>query len=280
GPAPVTRPVPSLGVDTSLCISAGSYSLDGTVTPAPDAYEWVVNGNVVSGATAATYNLPLAVGTHEVIVRAIFNNTRGLANGPMCLADITADTVVVTVSPEPQAAIQVGTTIYASGGTHNISSTTSPVSETFTVSSSTSGNSYQWELYNPGSNTADATGTGSSFTHSFPSSGVYTLILISTNGACEDRDTLFVNVSISTALGQAAGSFSAFPNPTTGSFTVVAPSAGLYELRIIDIAGKVVFTDYVQGERKDLHLRLPAGTYQLHLSGEGRSGVIRLFIVE
>ncbi|MDW8416937.1 MAG: T9SS type A sorting domain-containing protein [Bacteroidia bacterium] len=281
GPELVTRPVPSLGLDTSLCIATStSLPLDATVTPPADNYEWVVDGSVVSGANSPIYNLPLASGTYQVIARAIFNNTRGLANGPICQADTTADTIVVTVSPEPQAAIQVGTTIYPSGGTHNISSTSSPVSETFTVSSSTSGNSYQWELYNPGSSTANATGSGSSFSHSFSSSGVYTLILISTNGVCEERDTVFVNVSITTALGSSAGSFSAFPNPNSGSFTIIAPAVGIYELRVVDVAGKVVLTDYIQGQRKDLHLRLPAGTYQLLLSGEGRSEVIRLLIVE
>ncbi|MCX7764667.1 MAG: T9SS type A sorting domain-containing protein, partial [Bacteroidia bacterium] len=279
GPAPVSRPAPNLGPDQSVCVASGSLALDATAAGA-DAYQWLVNGTVVSGATGATYTLPLAVGSHQVIARAIFNNTRGLANGPMCLADTTADTVAIQVSPEPDASIQVGSTTYNSGATHNLSGSGASVSETFTASSSVSGNTYEWQLFNPGSNTPDATGTGNSFTHAFSASGVYTLILISTNGACDERDTLYINVSLTTSLGQAAGVFSAFPNPSRGSFTAVAPKAGTYELRIMDVAGKVVYVDKMKGDRKELHLQLPAGTYQLLILGEGRSGVVRLLITE
>ena len=61
---------------------------------------------------------------------------------------------------------------------------------------------------------------------------------------------------------------------------MVAPAAGSYDLRILDVAGKLVYTDRMDGERKDLRLMLPAGTYQLLLSGEGKSGLILLIITE
>jgi len=272
------RPAPNLGSDQTVCVSQGTLSLDATTTGAT-TYEWVVNGSVVSGANSATYSLPLSVGTHTVIARAIFPNPNGVA----CNDTTTSPPITITVDPEPNASIAVGSTTYSSGQTHNITATGSSVSEAFTASSTVSGNSYQWELYNPGNTTTnpDAIGSGGTFNHTFNASGVYTLILISTNGACgPERDTLFVNVSLTTALGVGSGSFAAFPNPSTGSFTVVAPAAGSYDLRILDVAGKLVYADRMEGERKDLRLNLPAGTYQLVLSDGGRTGTARLFVID
>ncbi|MCX8112577.1 MAG: T9SS type A sorting domain-containing protein [Bacteroidia bacterium] len=271
-PSPLLRP--DLGADLELCITAGTTTLTAT-TPGASTYEWVLNGNVISGANTDSYTLPLVVGTHEVIARAIFFSL----NGPAC-HDTTSDTVLVIVSPEPQASIQVGSTVFNSGDTYNLSASGSSVSETFTASSSVSGNTYGWELYNPGSNTPDATGTGSSFTHTFSGNGLYTLILISTNGGCDERDTLYVNVDLTSALSRGSHSFSAFPNPNRGAFLLIAPAPGSYTLYITDMAGKVVYTGRMEEMRKELHLDLPAGSYQLFISGEGKSDLIRLLITE
>nr|BAL55934.1 hypothetical protein HGMM_F32H02C07 [uncultured Bacteroidetes bacterium] len=234
-----------------------------------------MNGSLVSGANAATYTLTLAVGTHTVQVKAIFSNP----NGSVCNDTTTSAPVSIVVDPLPAASIQVGSTTYTSGDTLTVSGSGS-VAETFTATSSTSGNTYSWELYNPGSTSPDATGTGSSFNHTFSSTGVYTLILISQNGACEERDTLFIDVTLTTALAGGAGSFKVMPNPSSGSFRVEAPAAGQYELYVMDVAGHVVYRGRMEGMQAQLQLPLPAGTYQLLIRGEGRSGTVRLMIVE
>lgn len=272
-----SKPAPNLGSDQIVCISQGTLTLNAT-TPGAAQYEWEVNGSTVSGANSATYALPLSVGTHQVKARAIFPNP----NGAPCAPDTTESAAItITVSPEPQASIQVGSTTYNSGDTYVLSGSGSSVAETFTASSSVSGNSYTWELYNPGNTSSpDATGTGGTFNHTFTSAGLHTLILFSQNGICEDRDTLYVDVTLTTGLRSEAGAFQVFPNPSQGSFTVVAPAAGRYDLRILDMTGKLVYAGEFEGVRKDLRLSLPAGSYQLFLVGEGRKGVIRLLITE
>ncbi|GIV24836.1 MAG: hypothetical protein KatS3mg026_0528 [Bacteroidia bacterium] len=273
------RPTPSIsGVPTGpVCESVGSLTLDATTVGA-STYEWIINGNLVSGANNATYTLSLSPGTHTVIARAVYPNP----NGAPCLNDTVASApVTITVDPLPAASIQVGSTVYNNGDTYTVSGTGS-VSVTFAASSSVSGNSYAWAVYNPGNTTTtpDATGSGSSFTHTFPTTGVYTVVLTSTNGACTENDTLYVDVTVTSGLLSGAGTFSVMPNPSSGVFTVVAPAAGSYELWVLDVAGREVYAGRMEGQRQELRLGLPAGTYQLLVRGEGRSGVVRLLITE
>jgi len=255
----------------SVCMSAGSLTLDAT-TPGVGTYEWVVNGNLVPGANTATYALSLVPGTHTVVAHGIIPSY----NGPVC-NDTLRDTVTITVDPLPDAGIQVGSTTYPNGATYTLSGTGS-ASETFIASSSVSGNSYSWALYS--GSTSIATGTGGSFNYTFNTAGLYTLVLTSTNGACTEYDTLYVDVTITTSLLSRAGAFSVMPNPSNGAFMVVAPAAGTYDLQVLDVAGREVYRDRMEGTRKELRLLLPAGTYQLLIRGEGRSEVVRLLITE
>ncbi|MCX7607473.1 MAG: T9SS type A sorting domain-containing protein [Bacteroidia bacterium] len=269
---------PSLGNDTTICITAGTFSLPSATTPGAASYEWIINGTVDPSNTTPNYTLNLtSAGTYEVVVRAI---APPHPNWPTLCTSSRSDTVVVTVSPEPQADIQVGSTVYTNGDTYNLSSSGSSVQETFTAGSSTAGNTYAWEVYNPGSTTPDATANGGSFTHTFSNTGLHTLVLISTNGACEERDTLYINVSFTTGIRAEKGSFSVFPNPSNGNFTIEASRAGTYEIRIFDLTGRLVYGGSMEGKRQDLRLSLPTGTYQLFLSGEGTSGSLHLLITE
>lgn len=273
--------------DTSVCVTIDSLPLPDIADPNATGYEWLVNGTPMATTPSFTLTFSTA-GTYQVIGRVyyahpIWPNT--------CPQAYVADTVVVTVYPEPQASIQVGATTYTNGQTHPISTSTLPVSETFNATSSVSGNQYSWSLYNPGNSgpTPDASGTGSSFTHNFSSTGIYTLVLASLNGdttngvtgVCWEYDTLYVNVSQTTALVSPEGTFSVRPNPSQGVFTVVAPAVGQYELRLMDIAGKVVYAGHMEGQSQELRVSVPAGTYQLLIKGaDGRVQVLRVVITE
>lgn len=273
--------------DTSVCVTVDSLPLPDIADPNAVGYEWLVNGTQAATTSSFTLNFTTA-GTYQVIGRVYFAHPIWPAS--ICPVYV-ADTVVVTVYPEPQASIQVGATTYTSGQTHPISASTLPVSETFTAASAVSGNQYRWALYNPGNSgpTPDASGTGSSFTHNFGSTGIYTLVLASLNGdttggmtgVCWEYDTLYVNVSQTTALVSLEGTFTVRPNPSQGTFTVVAPAAGRYELRLMDIAGKVVYAGHMEGLSQELRVSVPAGTYQLLIRGaDGRAQVLRVMITE
>ncbi|MCS7297727.1 MAG: PKD domain-containing protein [Bacteroidia bacterium] len=274
-PAAAPAPVMNLGGDRSVCITDATVVFE--VEPGAEVYEWYVNGVLQEDVTGPEFVLTLtAAGEETVEVRAI----NYPPDGSVCTdPSVSADAAVITVSPAPNASIAIGNTTYNSGQTYNASGRDSVV-VVFRAQSNVSGNSYEWQLYASGNNTPIATGDDDTLKYVFRQRGNYQLILISTNGACEERDTLNVNVSITTSLLTAAGSFSAFPNPNTGSFTVMMPVAGLYELQVLDLSGRVVYMDRLQGDRKDIRLSVPAGLYQLLISGEGRSALIRLLITE
>jgi len=115
----------------------------------------------------------------------------------------------------------------------------------------TSGNSYTWNLYNslPPLNTPPTlTGTDPSFTISNISAGDYTVILKAVRGvgACDTtRDTVYLNVV--TSLRTDAGTFSIFPNPNTGAFTIVAPAMDTYRIQVLEVAGRLVAEDTFTG---------------------------------
>ncbi|MDW8014498.1 MAG: T9SS type A sorting domain-containing protein [Bacteroidia bacterium] len=274
-PSAPTPPLMNLGPDQEVCVLQGSVSF--SVSGGADTYEWIVNGRPISNATGNTFTLNFALaGTYTVTVRAINFSPSGSG----CPNRVSEDEVQISVRPAPEAAIRVGTMAYSNGSTYYAYAPTLPISVTFEATSALSGNTYAWELYETGGSTPIAIGTASSFSHTFTQYGIYTLRLVSTNGPCTEEDTLFVNVNPTTVLRSEEGDFVAFPNPNSGTFTVKAPTVGSYHLRLLDIMGKEVYTDKLVGDIKEMQLRLPAGTYQLLISGEGRVGLLRLVIVE
>ncbi|MEN2992953.1 MAG: T9SS type A sorting domain-containing protein [Bacteroidia bacterium] len=258
---PFTRR-PDLGADRLVCVSAGTLTLDAAVGGAT-TYRWLVNGQPVSGVSGSTYTLNLAVGSYTIIAQAIRENPQT----PVCRSDTTADTVSITVSPQPNASISVAGRTYASGDTYTLSGTPPSVQATFEATSATAGNAYNWELYNPGATTPSATGDQATFTHTFTQEGRHTLVLRSRNGACEERDTLFVEVLLRpSGLPYRGGEFVLFPNPARTTLHLVAPRMGTYSLVFSDLAGKAVAHYPFEGREGDIALSLPAGLYLLTIS--------------
>lgn len=179
----------SLGPDTTICVSLGTYVL--SVPLVADEYEWYVNGQLQAGISGNRFTLTFSRDT-VFRIRVVARNNP--LTGSPCASAPTQDEVVITVSPHPASSIQVDTVIYQSGQTHTITVENAAPSVTFQASSSVQGNSYVWQLYNPGSTAPNASGAGGSFNHTFENLGLHTLILISINGACRERDTLFIDV--------------------------------------------------------------------------------------
>jgi len=263
-----------------VCINSAPITLNAT-TPGATAYQWLdANGNPISGATSATYTISLdAEDTLTVTAVAIFN-----PNGdPSCATSsdsIASSPVTIIVEDTARAQIADASNNVVSGQTLSI---TEGSNVTFNVSSpQTSGNSYTWNLYNaiPPSGTP-TTSTGSSLTINNISAGHYTVILeaVRGTGACgPTRDTVYLNVT--TGLRTDAGTFSIFPNPNTGAFTIVAPAVDTYRIQVLDVAGRLVAEDAFTGSTHQMRVSLPAGVYQVRLIAGEKVQVERLIITE
>jgi hypothetical protein len=145
-----------------------------------------------------------------------------------------------------------------------------------------SGNTYTWKRYNsiPPSGSPSSS-SGSSLTINNIRDGTYTVILEARrgSGACGlTRDTVYLDVP--TSLGVDTGSFGIYPNPNTGSFTILAPTADTYQVQVLDVAGRIVVRDTFTGSTHQMRVSLPAGIYQVRLIAGEKVQLGRLIITE
>jgi len=265
---------------SSVCINSSPITL--TATSGATTYIWEVNGTPQAGANTATFDFsPASEGTFNVTATAVYNPN----NDPSCPTasdSVTSQPVTITVEDTARAQIANASNNVISGQTLTI---TAGSNVTLNVRSpQTSGNSYTWNLYNslPPLNTPPtSTGTDPSFTISNISAGSYTVILeaVRGTGACgTTRDTVYLNVV--TSLRTDASTFSIFPNPNTGAFTIVAPAMDTYRIQVLDVAGRLVAEDTFTGSTYQMRLSLPAGIYQVRLIAGEKVQVERLIITQ
>jgi hypothetical protein len=268
-----------------VCINSDPITLDAT-TPGATAYQWLdANGDPIREATSATYIIdPNAEGSITVSAVAIFN-----PNGdPNCAT--SSDSVAsspITITVEDTARAQI---VDAADDNNVLSNTTLSITAGSTVtlkakSSQNPDNSYIWKQYNsippPPSGTPDFTSTDNPLIISNISAGSYTVVLeaVRGTGACgTTRDTVYLNVT--TGLRTDAGTFSIFPNPNTGAFTIVAPAMDTYRVQVLDVAGRLVAEDAFTGSTHQMRLSLPAGVYQIRLVAGEKAQIGRLIITE
>jgi len=270
----------SVSAPTSrVCINSSPITL--TATSGATTYIWKVNGTPQANPNTATFNFsPTSEGTFNVTATAVYN-PNGDLRCPTASDSVTSQPVTITVEDTARAEIAdannnpVGQTLSLTAGSNVTLNVRSP---------QTSGNSYTWNLYNslPPLNTPPTlTGTDPSFTISNISAGDYTVILKAVRGvgACDTtRDTVYLNVV--TSLRTDAGTFSIFPNPNTGAFTIVAPAMDTYRIQVLEVAGRLVAEDTFTGITHQMRLSLPAGVYQIRLVAGDKAQVGRLIITE
>jgi hypothetical protein len=282
-----------ISVNTSysapVCKGSPTFPLVASVVNAPSGtspstYIWEVNGTAQSGANTSTYVFdPNTEGVFTIVAKAVYPNPNNAPNNNVCPDDtIMSAPVTITVEDTARAQIADANNTVVSGQTLSI---TAGSNVTLNVSSpQTSGNSYTWNLYNanPPSGTPISTGTDPSFTISNISAGSYTVILEAVrepSGACgTTRDTVYLDVT--TGLRTDAGTFSIFPNPNTGAFTIVAPAMDTYRIQVLDVAGRLVAEDAFTGSTHQMRLSLPAGVYQIRLVAGDKAQIGRLIITE
>ncbi len=263
-----------------VCINSAPIMLDAT-TPNATAYLWLdANGNTI--ATGPTYTFdPNNEGIFTVTAKVIFNPNED----PACDYDFLTESVTITVEDTARAQI-------ADADDEVISNSTLTITEGSditlnVISEQASDNSYTWKLYNGLSPSEDDepiftfTSPVGSITISNISAGEYTVILeaVRGTGACgTTRDTVYLNVT--TGLRTNAGTFSIFPNPNTGAFTIVAPAMDTYRIQVLDVAGRLVAEDAFTGSTHQMRVSLPAGIYQVRLIAGEKVQVGRLIITE
>jgi hypothetical protein len=89
-----------------------------------------------------------------------------------------------------------------------------------------------------------------------------------------------VYLNVTTGLRTDAGTFSIFPNPNTGAFTIAAPAMDTYRVQVLDVAGHLVAEDAFTGSTHQMRVSLPAGIYQVRLIAGEKVQVGRLIITE
>jgi hypothetical protein len=263
-----------------VCVNSAPITLNAT-TPGATAYQWLdANGNPIQNATSATYTVtPNAEGRITVSVLAVFNPN----DNQSCLTradSVTSQAVTITVEDTARAQIADANNNVVSGRT--LTFTAGSTVNLRVRSSQTTGNTYTWKRYNsiPPSGTP-TTSTGNTLTINNISAGRYTVILEAERGtgACgTTRDTVYLDVT--TGLRTDAGTFSIFPNPNTGAFTIVAPAMDTYRVQVLDVAGRLVAEDAFTGSTHQMRLSLPAGVYQIRLVAGDKAQIGRLIITE
>jgi len=269
----------SVSAPTSrVCINSSPITL--TATSGATTYIWKVNGTPQAGANTATFNFsPTSEGTFNVTATAVYN-PNGAPSCPTSSDSVTSQPVTITVEDTARARIANASNTVVSGQTLTF---TAGSNVTLNVrSSQASGNSYTWKRYNsiPPSGTP-TTSTGNPLTINNISAGSYTVILEAARGfaACDTtRDTVYLNVV--TSLRTDASTFSIFPNPNTGAFTIAAPAMDTYRIQVLDVAGRLVAEDTFTGSTHQMRLSLPAGIYQVRLIAGEKVQVERLIITQ
>jgi hypothetical protein len=281
-----------ISVNTSysapVCKGSSTFPLEASVVNAPSGtspstYIWEVDGTAQPGANTSTYVFdPNTEGVFNIVAKAVYPNPNNAPNNNVCPDDtIMSAPVTITVEDTARAQIADANNNVVSGRT--LSFTAGSTVNLRVRSPQNTGNTYTWKRYNsiPPSGTP-TTSTGNTLTINNISAGSYTVILEAVqepSGACgTTRDTVYLDVT--TGLRTDAGTFSIFPNPNTGAFTIVAPAMDTYRIQVLDVAGRLVAEDAFTGSTHQMRLSLPAGMYQIRLVAGDKAQIGRLIITE
>lgn len=206
-------------------------------------YQWIKYGNMIAGATAATYTAK-TTGSYKVQV----------TNNSLCSKKSSA--TVVAVNPKPSASITAsGSTSICAGDSVMLNATTNIPGSTF-----------QWKKYAniiPGATTAS---------YAAKTTGKYKAIVTSPAGCVRASNAIIVTVVCREMSGsEEVTDMQIFPNPASDELNVVLPQAAAAVLSITDVTGSVKWTHETEPEalRTAINISsLPPGIYFLQIHTE------------
>jgi uncharacterized membrane protein len=166
-----------------------------------------------------------------------------------------------------------------SSSSTNVTINPIPTKPTFFINGNTfttgvNGLTLQWFLN--GNSIPGAT----SNTYTAQTGGTYVLCGTDSNGCTNCSDSLvFSGVGLNEHLDF---SFSIFPNPSNGSFTIkpdFPENAGEYDLSVADLAGRVIYLEKTVTGTRDIHLpNITPGTYQIIFRQNGKQSISKLIV--
>ncbi len=223
-----------------------------TVTLSPASTDSICPGDtavIAATATGVSYSWTGGATTSSIRVTAAGSYYVTVTDGNQCTA--TAGPVAVAIRPVPTAAItRSGYTLTADAAT-----------------------TYQW--YQDGNLIANAT----SQTYDVTINGNYTVKVTNAAGcAATSAPTSVVNVGIHDLSGTDA--LGVYPNPTTGTFTLVTSSRTGDKYEIYDILGRPVQHGTISMDRQHIDLGAQqSGIYTITVSNGSQREAIRFTVV-
>ena len=216
-------------------------------------YEWFQDDSLVFSSSSPTFYAKQS-GRYKV---KVYDPTSG--------CNIVSNDTTLTFNPAPPPGfVNVGAS-FSNG------QLTTPLTGSYT---------YQWLILQGGFWTSIPAPLGVIVPFTPTQNGSYALVATNAFGCSDTSNTVVVS-----NLGLVSGNTSAtlFPNPSKGQFALSLSDApdGMYQIRMVDIAGREVFQQEFlqeQGQEVPFAVSLPNGLYQVWISGMGVKSVVKLLI--
>ena len=252
--AKVTPAIYEQPVNIETCV--GQDTLFGIKANLADSYQWEVNdgsgfavitdGGVYSNATSDTLNITgLTADMNSYIYRCVATNGDGTSNSNEVTLTVSQE---FTITGQPQnASLVVG---------ENAS---------FTVATDISENlTYQWRFN--GTNLTDGGTISGATTANLQITGVtvhdagdYDCII---TGICNEITSDIATLDVSTGIENIENNISVYPNPTTDVINInINNSDNIYNAQIINITGKLIFSEIINNNTVVSIKNQPSGVY-------------------
>ncbi|MCX7606450.1 MAG: T9SS type A sorting domain-containing protein, partial [Bacteroidia bacterium] len=267
---------PFFSFDTSRVCYLGSIVRDslntGINTPGL-SHVWYLNGQAVSGVTGPIYRPQFnAPGIYQVVAEIRSSSLSFCAP----TQSIPRDTVYIVVDSLPKVDFLVDGSLYEHAQFVTLSGTGTLCAQ-YQASLSNPNFTYVWRI-----NGSTYVGQGPHQECYASSQSADTVVLITTNGACVEIDSLYVILDITTGVETGFSGVRVFPNPAKDRFYVSSSRGGEVELRLLDMQGRLLLDKRIElrgsGEPYAVPVSLPGGLYLIEIRQGNKLSRTRLFI--
>ncbi len=254
------------------------FNISATNVGASPKYQWILNGNEISGATSNMFTM-LNVNNGDIMT-AEFRSSSSCINGPVTEGDSVTMTIRPTTAPAASITANPG----------NVLSNGQLVY--FTASVNVPSAQYQW--YVNGQPVAGATGI--MYTITDPQDGDSVYLWIKTDDTCRTPDTaisnhvvLQVGVNVRQIPNVVFDDVQLVPNPNKGTFNLkgtlaTALQQEIVTVEVVNALGKVVYREQVELRQYELDARIELGDkahnglHMIRLHAEGRTQILKFIV--